>query len=302
MQAPSVSPVAVATGLHYELLSIPPRDPACDHTLLLLHGFLDSAWGWLPVLETELFADYHVLVPSLRGHGDSDWVGAGGAYYFFDYAADLQSLIERHARTRVSVAGHSMGGMVAVQLASAFPERMVRMALLEGISVPEMPTTPERLRESVLGRGAAMRQRGTRSEPGGRHYASLEEAAQRMRHHDKRLDEKMALQLAERACLQLPSGEWVFRHDPLHATRSPVGFELMVARRFFAAITSDVLSLEGAPSSFRLSGDDRRGRLAAFEQARSMREHTIADAGHMMLRHTPDETARVLADFFAGTQ
>jgi pimeloyl-ACP methyl ester carboxylesterase len=296
----AVSRVALATGLHYELLSIPPRDPACDHTLLLLHGFLDSAWGWLPVLETGLFADYHVLVPSLRGHGDSDWIGAGGTYYFFDYAADLESLVDSHARARVSIAGHSMGGMVAVQLASAFPERMQRVALLEGVSVPDSPTTPARLRESVLGRSAALRERGTRADPGSRRYASLEAAALRMRHHDTLLGDAMARRLAARACLQLPSGEWVFRHDPLHATRSPVGFELMIARRFFAAIGTDVLYLEGERSSFRLAGEDRRLRLAAFERARSMTEHTIAGAGHMMLRHAPDATARVLADFFAG--
>jgi pimeloyl-ACP methyl ester carboxylesterase len=296
--APEVSRVALATGLHYELLSMPARDPACDRTLLFLHGFLDSAWGWLPVLETGLFADYHVLVPSLRGHGDSDWIGAGGAYYFFDYAADLESLLATHARGRISLAGHSMGGMVAVQLAAAFGERIERVALLEGISVPEMPTTPERLRESVLGRAAALRRRGTRDNPGTRHYASLAEAAQRMRHHDRLLDEAMALRLAERACLRTPSGEWVFRHDPLHATRSPVGFELAIARRFFAAIRTEVLYVEGEHSSFRLVGDDRRQRFAAFEQARSLTEHTILGAGHMMLRHAPGETARALATFF----
>jgi len=37
----------------------------------------------------------HVIAPDLRGHGDTDWIGAGGYYHFLDYVADLDELIAR---------------------------------------------------------------------------------------------------------------------------------------------------------------------------------------------------------------
>ena len=58
------------------------------------HDFLDFAYNWLPVMETGRFSRYHVIAPSLRGHGRSDWIGPGATYYFLDYVADVHSLVE----------------------------------------------------------------------------------------------------------------------------------------------------------------------------------------------------------------
>jgi pimeloyl-ACP methyl ester carboxylesterase len=294
---PTVSRVALDTGLSYELLSWSPADPACDRTLLLLHGYLDLAWGWLPVVETGLLRDFHVLAPSFRGHGGSDWVGAGATYYFLDYVADLTSLIATQTRRQLCVVGHSMGGMAASYLAGTWPERIERLALLEGLSVFEYPTSPQRLRESVAERSAAHARRGTQAQPGSRRFASIEEATARMRHHDPLLDELTARRLTEHGCVQLPSGEWVFRHDPLLVPKMPIGFELAMAERFWSEVTCDLLYVEGEASPMRLGGDQRARRLGAFGKVRSRRELTIPGAGHMMLRHAADATARALAQF-----
>ena len=105
------------------------------------------------------------------------------------------------------------------------------------------------------------------------------------------------LRIARHGCLQLASGEWVYRHDPLHVPRTPIGFEVAIARRFWSAIQADVLYVEGERSPFRLGGELRAERLGSFTGARSLTEATIAGAGHMMLRHAAGETARVLNAF-----
>ncbi len=297
--APTVERVRLDTGLEHELLVFAPSDPTCDRTLLLLHGFADLAWGWLPVVETGLLDRLHLLVPSFRGHGASDWIGAGGTYYFADYVADLESLVRAHARPRLYIAGHSMGGMAASLFAGTYPARVDRLAILEGLSVPEAPTTPARMREAIAGRATALGRRGTPASPGGRRFPSLEAAAQRMVHHDPTLRPELALAIARHGCLELPDGAWVYRHDPLHATRSPVGFEVALAQRFWREIACDVLYVEGAASPARLVGEERTRRLGSLAAARSLREVEIAGAGHMMLRHQPLATARVLSDFFA---
>jgi len=294
---PVASRLQLDTGLAYEVLEWAPVDPACEHTVLLLHGYLDHAWGWHATALAGLAGRYHLLAPSFRGHGQSDWVGDGSMYYFLDYAADLHSVVEQRARRRLSIVGHSMGGMVAAYFSGTYPERVERTALLEGLSIPESPTGPDRLRESTNGRAQTLSRRGTRLAPGSRRFARFEDAVARMLHHDPLLDASYARLLCEHGCLELPSGEWVFRHDPLLSPRTPMGFELAVAERFWSKVKGEVLYVEGTSSSFRLGDEERDRRLACFPKARSV---TMKDAGHMMLRHHPAALAQLLIPFLDG--
>ncbi|MDZ7686375.1 MAG: alpha/beta fold hydrolase [Gammaproteobacteria bacterium] len=51
--------------------------------VLLVHGSQDHCHSWDWVADA-LCADYHVVVPDLRGHGDSEWV-RGAPYSSLDY-------------------------------------------------------------------------------------------------------------------------------------------------------------------------------------------------------------------------
>src|SRR5262245_7125425 len=121
---PTSRRVPLGTGLTHHVLEWGADDPSRDHTVILLHGFLDIAWGWVAVAEPGLAARFHVVAPDLRGHGDSDRVGAGGYYHFPDYLADLHELVAKLGRARVSLVGHSMGGGIAAYYAGSFPERI----------------------------------------------------------------------------------------------------------------------------------------------------------------------------------
>src|SRR5690242_11085102 len=87
---PASRKLPLATGLSYHLLEWGEG----DHTVVLIHGFLDNAWGWQPMVDAGLAAGLHVVAPDMRGHGDSDWIGPGGYYHFADYLADLHELID----------------------------------------------------------------------------------------------------------------------------------------------------------------------------------------------------------------
>lgn len=295
---PIVHRVPLATGLTYEVLEWLPTDAACDRTVLLVHGYLDLAWGWQALVAAGLGGRYHLLAPSLRGHGASDWVGVGSMYYFLDYVADVASLVDTHARAHLAVIGHSMGGLVGAYFAGTFPERVDHLAMLEGMSVPEDPTGPARLRRSIAMRKSTLARRGTPAEPGGRRFKSLDDAVARMRHHDPTLEETQATMLAEHDCTQLPSGEIVFRHDPLLGPQTPLGFELEVAGRFWSNVRCPVLYVDGEQSTFRLSDAERDRRLALFPDTRFA---TLPATGHMMLRQRPIELCRILVDFLDTT-
>ena len=63
---------------------------------------------------------WHVYAPDLRGHGASSWTP--GRYRLWDYAADMVSLLERVIGEPAVIVGHSLGGEVAIIVASERPD------------------------------------------------------------------------------------------------------------------------------------------------------------------------------------
>ncbi len=285
---PTSRRVRLATGLWYHLLEWGAEDRSRDHTVVLIHGFLDLGAGWIETVEAGLGERYHVVAPDMRGHGDSDPVGAGGYYYFADYLADLHELVTQVGRGSVSLVGHSMGGGVASYYTGSYPERIRSLALLEGIGPPpQQEAGPARV-QTWLSSWQRVRERPPRS------YASIEEAAARLREHDPLLSHELSLALAERGTRRDEKGGLRFKHDPLHATPGPYGFDRAAAERFWRAVKCPVLLVDASQSAFRLAPDDLAWRRACFA---NVREVTLEGAGHMMQRHRPAELARVLADF-----
>ncbi len=278
--------IALTNGLAYHVLE---WDGGGDHTVVLVHGFLDLAWAWDAVATRLAAGGYHVIAPDLRGHGDSDRVGAGGYYHFFDYVADLDEVVARCGRTQVSVVGHSMGGSVGAYWAGTRPERVARLALLEGIGPPETTASvPQRTATWIDA------WRRARSEPP-KVLASVEEAAARIRKYDALLDPADALRLAEHGTRAVPDGV-IWKHDPLHLTAGPYLYRVDVAESFWRRVTAPVLYLEGARSMLRLPDPEVDRRLAVFPSARRV---TIADAGHALQRHQPERVAAALLEHLA---
>ncbi|MGP3956598.1 alpha/beta fold hydrolase [Nonomuraea sp. 3N208] len=99
-------------------------DPAAP-ALLLIHGRTANHNDWNGITQ-HFAARYHVLVPDLRGHGASDHPGA---YALPDLAQDIAGLLDHVKVERATVIGHSLGGIVAYQLAMNHPDRVERLVL-----------------------------------------------------------------------------------------------------------------------------------------------------------------------------
>jgi pimeloyl-ACP methyl ester carboxylesterase len=275
----------LSTGLTYHVLE---WDGGGDHTVLLLHGYLDNAWGWQPVVDAGLGRRAHVVAPDLRGHGDSDWIGAGGYYHFLDYLADVHDVVAELGRARLSVVGHSMGGRVAAYYAGAFPERVHRLALLEGLGPP---AENEPAAERVAPWLAACR-RARAQTP--RTYASLDDAAARMVERDPRLSPVLARTLADKGTVRQPDGRLRFKHDPLQVTPPPLGFTVELASGFWQRVRCPTLLIDGAESPQRMSVEEVERRAGAFARARRL---LLPGAAHMVQRHQPEAVAALLDDF-----
>jgi pimeloyl-ACP methyl ester carboxylesterase len=263
--------IALATGITAHVLE---WDAPGDTTVVLVHGFLDFAYGWHEVAP---LIGSHVVAVDVRGHGDSDWVGPGGYYYYMDYVADLDDVIRQLARTRVIVVGHSMGGGVVAYWAGARPERAAGVALLEGLGPPDESAVDVAPRTARWIDGWRTARREFKP------MASIEIAAARLRKNDPLLAEPLALRLAEHGTKPVDGG-LVWKHDPLHRTQGPYPFRRDLAAQFWRAIACPVLVVDGAESRLNLSEAERATRRA---ELRDVRHVTVPGAGHMMMRHQP---------------
>jgi 3-oxoadipate enol-lactonase len=98
-----------------------------ERVVVLIHGFPFARGIW----ETQAAAlaqSSLVVVPDLRGAGKSS--DPEGPYLMERLAADVAALLDALGIERAAIAGHSMGGYVALAFARMFTERVARLALV----------------------------------------------------------------------------------------------------------------------------------------------------------------------------
>jgi pimeloyl-ACP methyl ester carboxylesterase len=95
--------------------------------LVLVHGYPLDHHLWdevVPLLEDT----FDLILPDLRGFGESSTVDS--FYTMEDYASDLAGLLDHLGIQKAAIAGHSMGGYVALAFARLFRERVSGLGLI----------------------------------------------------------------------------------------------------------------------------------------------------------------------------
>jgi 3-oxoadipate enol-lactonase len=108
--------------------------------LALIHGYpLDhSIWDQIaPVLEDK----YDLIIPDLRGFGESSTVDE--QYSLDDMASDLAGLFDQLGIDKVALAGHSMGGYLALAFARLYPNRLRGLGLVSSQALADAPDRKE---------------------------------------------------------------------------------------------------------------------------------------------------------------
>ncbi|HKP87808.1 MAG TPA: alpha/beta hydrolase [Blastocatellia bacterium] len=109
--------------LHY--VDYPGDEPA----LVLLPGLTANARSFDGLVRAGLSPRHRVLALDLRGRGLSDKPATG--YAMADHAADVIGLLDRLGIKQAVVCGHSFGGLLALYLAAHYPERVVKLVVLD---------------------------------------------------------------------------------------------------------------------------------------------------------------------------
>jgi pimeloyl-ACP methyl ester carboxylesterase len=256
--------------------------------VLLLHGFLEHAHTWHLAAPALAAAGYHVYALDWRGHGDSEWIGAGGYYHFPDYAADLSFIVPQLAE-RVALIAHSMGGGVAVMYAGSAPERVSALVSVEGLGLPDSDpdTAPGRMRAWTADLVRVVERAPRR--------VTLEQAMERLERGFMHFSKAAARYMAEHGTR--PEGDArVWKFEPQHQTQSPQPYYVAQARAFWRRVTCPVLYLDGSDTPLGLPPADLEERLQILRAQRV----TIANAGHHPHLEQPEAFTKAVVSFLGG--
>lgn len=102
--------------------------PGDGVAVVAVHGITASHVAWAAVARA--LPGHRVLAPDLRGRGRSNRVPAPSG--MLRHADDLLAVLDDAGVERAVVAGHSMGGFVALAFAYRHPERVERLVLADG--------------------------------------------------------------------------------------------------------------------------------------------------------------------------
>ena len=124
--------------------------------MLFLHGAPDSAMLYASQL-AEFSRNHLVVAPDLRGYPPSDQPDAVDAYAMPRLLGDVHALLRHFGRERCILVGNDWGGCIAWVFASAYPNRVQRLIILNAphpsIYLREVRHNPAQIQASQYERG-----------------------------------------------------------------------------------------------------------------------------------------------------
>lgn len=129
--------------LRMAYMDVPSVKPN-GRTVVLLHGRNFPSSYWAPVIQTLTDAGYRVVVPDQIGFGKSS--KPSGELHFDTLARNTIALMDHLNIAKFDVVAHSLGGMLSVRIARAYPDRIDHLLLAAPIGLEDyrlyVPPTP----------------------------------------------------------------------------------------------------------------------------------------------------------------
>jgi pimeloyl-ACP methyl ester carboxylesterase len=246
-------------------------DEGSGPPLVFIHGFPFSRDCWQPQVDG-LSSSYRVIAPNLPGFGGRQ--GAAGAATMDAFADDVASLLADLDTGPVVLAGHSMGGYVALAFARRHADLLRGLVLIATRSGPDSP-------EVAAGRRAAAEKVSASG-------------------IDAMVDGMVPKMLAP--VHRNPESLAALREFMMSSSRDGViGALLGMANRpdstpGLAGISIPTLVVTGADDEV-IAPAESEALAAAIPGARL---RVLPDAGHMVAWEQPEAFARELRDWLAG--
>lgn len=256
--------------------------------VLCLHGWLDNAASFIPLAQHLRDLDLYAL--DFPGHGHSDHRPAGARYAFSEYLFDLDAVLDALGWKRANLMGHSLGGGVAGIYASAVPERVRRVVVLDGLGPVSRNETDT---ASQLGKSLAWVRRPRRPL---RQFASIDEMAKARMNAFLDIAMPAARLICQRASRMddKNGGHYVWRTDPALKWDSPTMLTEGQVLDCIGRIEAPVLSYHTQP----LASAYNPRRLKVRQEAIRRGIFLDIEGNHHFHMDIPEQIAPGIEDFF----
>lgn len=246
--------------------------------MLFLHGFAGGKEDYAGHFVRFAEAGFHVVAPDLRGHGASEAPPEETDYSFEILATDVIELVEELRWETFVLVGHSMGGMIAQEVALKAAERLSALVLVDtspgGLDMDKGPATAavELVRSMGTERLATLIATGG---PGP-------------------LDSEASRRLSEN------EPGWVERGDANLRNASDAMYAAMLMAMLERPDRQEVLSALGMPVLVMVGDQDQPFRSPSESLARSIptaRLEVIIESGHTPMQEASTQWAKSLLSF-----
>jgi pimeloyl-ACP methyl ester carboxylesterase len=278
VRAPPAALSVSANGLPLHAMQWNAEGPV---PVLFLHGWMDNGRGWDWVIEA-LPDSVRAIALDFRGHGQSGHLAEGAVYHYPDYLMDVECTLDALGLAQVHLVGHSMGGSVACGYACARPDRVRSVTLVENLgTLGGAPDDSIRRLRGFLDQYKKPSRKRT--------YASVDEAAARVRENNPRLPPECALQLTKHGTRPVEGGVQ-FTFDPRVRHQMGMGYDEEQLLSILGEIRCPVQVVFGTRSHFTLPRDVWDRRVAKL---RACELHPL-EGGHHVHMERPRETAALI--------
>ncbi len=256
--------------------------------VLALHGWLDNAASFLPLAEKlmSLGAPLHIVALDMAGHGQSDHRAADGEYNAWSDLPDIEAVVDVLGWQRFALLGHSRGAMMASLYSAARPQRVERVAWLDGIVPPlaDAADYPRQLAEFLADKQNLL-------DRPGRTFTRIEDAI--MVRERRGLSPAAARLIAERNLRPVENG-WCWSHD----ARLQGASAMKLTRGHVEAVLAGI----SMPGLLLLAESGMRQRFETPELPESIRVEDLPGGHHCHMDEAVDIAAEHLQQFFCAAQ
>lgn len=259
--------------------------------VVALHGWLDNAASF-EMLSEYIQTDRPFYAIDLPGHGLSEHRSDISSYHLLENIVDIIAFIDAldgMTNTKVTLLGHSLGGIIACLVAAAAPERVEQLILLDSIG----PLTDET--ESVLPQLRNAVSKATKMNSNISVFPTLDMAVRARMSGLGKLTRDAAELLVKRGTKEVENG-FSWRSDPKLLKPSFLRFSEQQVQAIFAGIECPVRLITGSEGYFS-NEQALQKRLGYFK---NIEQSSVQGGHHFHMDGDVEGTARYINAFIQG--
>ncbi|MFC0241338.1 alpha/beta fold hydrolase [Rhodopseudomonas telluris] len=274
-------------------MDIAPAQPN-GRTVVLLHGRNFPSSYWAPVIKVLSEAGYRVVVPDQIGFGKSS--KPTGDLHFDDLARNTVALLDKLGVTKTDIVAHSLGGMLGVRIARAYPDLVDHLVLTAPIGLEDyrlyVPPTPT---DTIIANEDKLTAEGYRKQLE-TNYALKLPPDQVTPFIDARFNIKGSPDYPRWLRAFVASGQMIYRE--------PVAHEIpLITRPTLFIMGADDHNAPGRPNApeqlrAKMGQNAELARKLAAEMPNA-RAEVIPNTGHLVFLEAPDRYRELVLDFLS---